>query len=171
MTARTIPTPGEAFLGDDPSVMKVLKITFGDTNQDVTINDSDTVAATIRPICSLPYGIHVYDIGWRVITAFNGGVDLTLSQDCDNDCQFFAKDTDIACTTARAGLMTTRQQSMQLAADSRADEGSVTLLGGFEGFTPDSNGNNLGVSVWQGDSIADSGVLEVYVYYHGAVSS
>lgn len=168
--ARTIPVAGEAFLGDDPGVLKVLKITVGDSTQDVNINDGDTTVALGQALCSLPYGIHVYDVGWRVITAFNGGVDILLGQDCGSDCDFFAEDTDIACTTAAAKMKTTKQQSMQLTADSRASEASATLLSGFEGFTPDSDGNNLMMHVWQGDTVADSGVLEVYVYYHAAVT-
>ena len=168
MTARTIPVAGEAYLGDDPAVMKVLKATFGDTNQDVTINDGDTTVALGRPLCSLPYGIHVYDVGWRVITAFNGGVDITLGHDCGSDCDAFARDTDIACTTARAELLTTKGQSLVSAADSDA---ATVILPAANGFTPDSAGNNLVAHAWQGDTVTDSGVLEVYVYYHGAPSS
>jgi len=169
--ARAIPVPGEAFLGDDPAVMKVLKVTFGDSNQDVNINDGDTTVALGQILTSLPYGIHVYDVGWRVITAFNGGVDILLGVDCGSDCDYFAEDSDIACTTAAAKMKTCKQQQMQLTADSRASEASATLLAGFEGFTPDSDGNNLVAHAWQGDTVNDSGVLEVYVYYHGAVSS
>ena len=133
MTARTIPVAGEAFLGDDPAVMKVLKVTFGDTNQDVTINDGDTTVALGRPLCSLPYGIHVYDIGWRVITAFNGGVDILLGHDCSSDCDAFATDADIGCTTLKAELVTSRGQAIVAAADSDA---ATVIATNAMGFTP-----------------------------------
>ena len=172
MASATIPVKGEAFLGDDPSVLKVLKVTLGDTADDVTINDGDTTQGLGRILCSLPYGIHVYDVGWRVITAFNGGVDILLGVDCGSDCDAFAEDTDIGCTTANALLKTSRGQAIIHAlADSRAGGQGITAQANAMGFTPDSDGNNLVAHVWQGDTVNDSGQLEVYVYYHGAPSS
>ena len=169
MTARTIPVAGEPFLGDDPAVMKVLKVTFGDSNQDVNINDGDTTVGKLHILTSLPYGIHVYDVGWRVITAFNGGVDITLGYDSSatfgSDCDFFAKDAYISCSVIYANMRTV---SGSLSVDSATF--ADTNIAAF-GFTPDSNGNNLVAHVWQGDTVNDSGVLEVYVYYHSAVSS
>jgi len=169
--ARTIPVAGAAFLGDDPSVLQVLKVTIGDSNQDVNVNDGDTTVALGQALCSLPYGISVYDVGWRVITAFNGGVDITLGVDCGSDCDWFATDALISCTTANALLRTTKSQMMSGCSDSKAVGASYTMKPGFEGFTPDSDGNNLMAHVWQGDTVNDSGVLEVYIYYSGAVSS
>ena len=169
MTARSIPVAGEAYLGDDPAVMKVLKVTFGDTNQDVTINDGDSTVALGRPLCSLPYGIHVYDIGWRVITEFKAGTDITLGHDCTSDCDAFAAESDIACSTLKAEMVTMRGLAIVAAADSDA---TTVLRTNSMGFTPDSAGNNLVAHAWQGNvSTTDSGILEVYVYYHGAPSS
>ena len=171
--ARTIPVAGEPFLGDDPAVLKVLKITFGDSNQDVSIQQADSTAGALATsLVNLPYGIHVHDVGWRVITAFNGGQDILLGVDCGSDCDWFANDTDIACTTANAKLKTTKSQMLQHLADSmNVGKPISTMVLGFNGFTPDSDGNNLQAFTHSADTVLDSGVLEVYVYYSGAASS
>ena len=164
--ARTIPVAGEPFLGDDPAVMKVLKVTFGDSDKDVNFNAGDSTQGLGRALCSLPYGIHVYDVGWRVITAFTGSVDLTLGTDC-GDCDFFAKDADINSTVIHLDMRNSKNIGGSFDSSSFVD----TLLRQF-GFTPDSDGNNLMIHTWPADTDWDeAGSLEVYVYYHAAVSS
>ena len=172
MTAKTIPVAGEPFLGDDPAVMKVLKITFGDSDQDVNFNDGDSTQGLGRALCSLPYGIHVYDVGWRVITAFTAAVDLTIGVDCGSDCVFFALDSDIACTVAEPNLVTAKSFALGKGVDSfPLNLGTAQSYGGVEGFTPDSDGNNLVIHCWPADTDWDeAGNLEVYVYYHAAVT-
>lgn len=173
MMARTIPVAGEPFLGDDPAVLKVLKITFGgDAAHDALIDQADSTAGALAvDLVNLPYGIHVVDVGWRVITAFNAGQDILLGVDCGSDCNWFANDTDIACTTANKKLKTTSAQMLQGIADSKAVGAAFVPVVGFAGFTPDSDGNNLQAFCHHADTVLDSGVLEVYVYYSGAVSS
>ena len=172
MSARTIPVAGEPFLGDDPAVMKVLKITFGDSFADVNFNDGDSTQGLGRALCSLPYGIRVVDVGWRVITAFTAAVDLTLGVDCGSDCDWFATEAQIGSTTANAVMKTAKDKMIQLAADSRADGAKATMNVGLVGFTPDSDGSNLMIHGWPADTDWDeAGELEVYVYYHSAVSS
>lgn len=172
MTAKTIPVAGEPFLGDDPAVMKVLKVTFGDSLSDVNFNDGDSTQGLGRALCSLPYGINVYDVGWRVITAFTAAVDLTIGVDCGSDCNFFAFDSDIKCTTADAIMKTLMHQSVAKAVDSWPLNVGTAQAVGIRGFTPDSDGSNLMVHGWPADTDWDeAGELEVYVYYHSAVSS
>ena len=163
--ARTIPVAGEPFLGDDPAVMKVLKVTCGDSNQDVNLAIADSAGMIATSLVNLPYGIHVVNVGWRVITAFNAGTDLCLGVDCGSDCVFFSKDAWISCSVAYKSM---RDVIGSLAVDSTTH--ADTNLAAF-GFTPDSDGNNLQAFVTRSDTALDSGVLEVYVYYHSAVSS
>ena len=95
--AKTIPMVGEAFLGDNPYVLKVLKFRCSSAStDDATVSSVSSDAAI--DLVSLPAGCVVHDFGWFVETAFAAGTTIAFG-DSDNTSGYAAA-TDVGATTA-----------------------------------------------------------------------
>jgi hypothetical protein len=81
--SKTIPQVGEVFLGDDPSVVKVIKITAGFDCGDVT--GIETQAAHV--LLNIPAGTLIEKVSEWVVTAWTASTTFTVG-DCDSAAQF-----------------------------------------------------------------------------------
>src|SRR3989304_4927984 len=95
-SAITLPLRTDPIPEGVPSALKGDKVTVsGDTT--ATQFDrrfgSGYSAATVA-IFTVPYGYHIYDVGWRVVTAFTAGATLTIGD--TDDADGWAKTGDIA---------------------------------------------------------------------------
>ncbi len=92
--SKTLPQAGEMFLGDDPAVVRVIKITAGFDCGDVT--GIETQAAHV--LLNIPANIIVEKAAEYVVTAWTGSVTISVG-DCDSAAQFIAA---ASSTTAAA---------------------------------------------------------------------
>jgi len=86
MASKTIPFTAEPFLGDEPCVMKVAKVTYGVSsgNPDVVAScTSDAVG--LDTLFDIPANMIIHDIGWQVTESFTNGATLTLGPASDPD--------------------------------------------------------------------------------------
>ena len=92
--AKTIPMVGEAFLGDNPYVVKVQMFRCSSASTD----DAVFTTAAGADVVSLPAGCIVHDVGWFVETAFSAGSAIIIG---DSDATSgYAAATDVGATTA-----------------------------------------------------------------------
>ncbi len=80
--ALVIPSVGETYVGDDPAITKVKRITFGVSsgNPDVI-----TEATGTYPLLTIPAGCLVTDVRGRVLEAFTASVDCNIGDSDDVD--------------------------------------------------------------------------------------
>lgn len=154
MSALAIPAPGEVFVGDNPSALRVARVTFGDANADVRTaasgvwTDSDSSeAVTLANYES--GGFRLYDIRTRVITAFPAGDLITIGGSIGNADSFMTS-AMIGPTTAAANVMT------RMLGDT-----SASLGAGF--FT--SVSGTITLTQQPGASTSVTGLLEVEIWY------
>lgn len=91
--SKTVPQVGESFIGDDPAVVKVIKITAGFDCGDVT--GVETTGAHV--LLNIPANIIVERVAHLVVTAWTATVTFQVG-DCDSAGQFI--NTAASSTTA-----------------------------------------------------------------------
>lgn len=158
MTAFAIPAPGEPFLGDHPSAMKVARVTFGastnalaDCSPGLTAAQPDSTSTEEVTLINFEAGgFRLYDVQARVITAFPAGTLINVGIVAEDVDDIFTTG-DIAPTTAVANLMVRMLGNT-----------SSSLAGGY--FTSVSG---ILSTTWQGGATTETqaGLLEVIVWY------
>ena len=161
--AKTIPMVGELFSGDNPYVMKALKIKMGlaSASPDVILSGATVGTTDLLPtVVSIPAGIMVHDMGWFVEEAFTAGVTLAVG-DTDS-ASGYAATTDIGATVKdtnavfMGGMMT-----MDTLVIPAAYAG-----GRMYGV---SNGMDINLTVVATDAYI-VGILDLFIVYSGAAA-
>lgn len=100
--AKTVPQAGEMFLGDDPAVERIVKITVGYDCGDVT--GIETQAA--HTILNIPANTIVNKVQEYVVTAWTASSTIAVG-DCDSAAQFSAaaSSTTAAAWKAESGIV------------------------------------------------------------------
>lgn len=82
MAKMTIPAVGETYVGDDPAIMKVKRVTFGVSSGSP---DVITEATGVFALFTVPEGCMVTDVRGRVLEAFTATVNLNVGDSDDTD--------------------------------------------------------------------------------------
>lgn len=99
--SKTIPQVGEVFVGDDPALVKVIKITCGYDCGDVT--GIETQAA--HAILNIPANTIVEKMAEYVVTAWTAAVTVALG-DCDSAGQYVAAASSTTAAAWKVGVDT-----------------------------------------------------------------
>lgn len=99
--SKTIPQVGETFVGDDPAVVKVIKITCGYDCGDVT--GIETQAA--HAILNIPANTIVEKAAEYVVTAWTAASTIAIG-DCDSAAQFIAAASSTTAAAWKLGVDT-----------------------------------------------------------------
>jgi hypothetical protein len=143
MAAISIPGEGERFLGTDPQIPKIKKVTFGFTGSgaDVIVDAQETLA-----LINVAAGTFVLDVWANIDTAFTAVVTITIG-DGSGAAGFFAS-ADLAPQTAvSTGLFKKASASAEAFAGGKYYAAADTIDAVLAGATP------------------DAGLLSVYVLY------
>lgn len=71
MTAKTIPAPGEVYLGGSPHPLKVMKATYGHDSATLDGYIASSIGTTVRTLFNIPAGCLVEQIVMYVSNGFN----------------------------------------------------------------------------------------------------
>jgi hypothetical protein len=159
--AKTIPAVGEAFLGDNPYAMKVMKFKCGlaSASPDVTLT-ADTLEVLVK-LVSIPAGTLVHEVSWFVEEAFTASNTITIG-DTDSAAGYAAA-ADIACTLKDTAITSWRSLMGTLGSGA----GTVGYHGGrLYGV---SNGMDINLVTVQDTAMA-VGILDVFIVYSGAAA-
>jgi len=144
--------PGDEF----PMPLRVMRVDVGATSGDVLITSS-----AVYPVMDIPAGCYIYDVGWRVTTAFNSDVDLNIGT--TDDADGFAQVADVAATVADTSFYFSR-------ATYATQESTDTLPAyGLTGYITSTAGAMLDVQVES--TTATTGAMTILVFYTMAVST
>lgn len=155
--AKAIPAVGEAFLGDDPYAMRMMKVIAGHDTAvaDVVLSATNTSG---YELVNLNAGVLIYDVLWQLASSFSATVDITLGLDTDLDA--FAKVTDIDATVAAYNLRSMLRQYLPYDSDHVATD-AVALYAGFL-----AEGSSQSICLDLPVAAVDAaGELEVFVKY------
>lgn len=165
MPARTLPLAQDPFRGADPSPMKVLRVVYGGDTFCRADVQPDTAAATGRQtLVTVPPGIVVYDVGWRVLESFTNGAGVALT--VDTDLAQFATVAQVGATDA-ADAHIQLMSRLNYLGDSDGTFAS-TGLGNVATKTSEIVDTGEASIVIQANKAAvslDAGSMEVYVFY------
>jgi hypothetical protein len=155
--AKAIPSPGEAYLGDDPYAMRVLKVSYGD-DSDVSDIVPTATNTTGDELVNLSPGVFIYDIAWRLQEAFSAAADLTLGVDSDLDA--FAKVSDLDITETAYAWRTMRTQYLNFDSDVAPTDAPAHYTGFF------SDNSDQSICVHNPQALIDgAGNIEFYIFY------
>mgnify|MGYP001300012854 FL=1 len=161
---KSIPMVGEAFLGDNPYVVKVLKIKMGlaSASPDVTLSGATVGATDFLPtVVTVPAGIMVHDVGWFVEEAFTAGWSVTIG-DSDSVAGYAAA-TDVGATVKDTNVLF---MGGYLTADT--DVIAPAYAGGrMYGV---SNGMDISLVLAASGTAAAVGILDVFIVYSGVAA-
>ena len=157
--AKTIPAVGEAFLGDNPYAMKVMKFKVGlaSASPDVAIT-ADTLEVLVK-LVDIPAGTLVHEVSWFVEEAFAASATITIG-DTDNAAGYAAA-ADIVCTLKDTQITNHRSLFTTLVPGSAA----VGYQGGRLYGVSNGMAINL-VTSW--DTAPAAGILDVFIAYSAA---
>lgn len=163
MAAKSLPIVGEAFLGSDPMVQKMVKVTFGSSGFSGTNNVDITTAGAQDLITFADSNFVITKIYMHVVEAFsNMGMLLGVDSDPDaiitsnaavagigTNAGFF--DLIYACSTAAGALYT----------------GAATAHYGLvaDGLWPADSDDHIEVSFSGQGTLGTEGHAALYVYY------
>jgi hypothetical protein len=107
MAAKSIPVVGEVFLGDEPGVVKAVKIRYGvSASCDVVFANADDSADT-DSIFSVAAGVRVVEMSVEVIAPFAAGALVTIG-DSDSVAGFHSSAGIGPTTSDTAGVPSAR---------------------------------------------------------------
>ena len=171
--AVTIPLVGDRIPDSFPSVIKVVKVTTGNSTAGVDVVSSSQASYAL---VTLPAGAHIVDVGWRIAEAFTNSVTLELGDTSDSDSWALASDINPTTDAMTHIKMASGAFLDGLAAQLITSDGGDTAAGvqwaqptyaaPGGGFTVQGGTNTIDLTV--GGADPTDGKLEVYVYYHMA---
>jgi len=172
-SAITLPLRTDPIPEGVPSALKVYKVTVsGDTTAtqfDRRVGSGDS-AATVA-IFTVPYGYHIYDVGWRVVTAFTAGATLTIGD--TDDADGWAKTGDIAATVVDTEVLWSRGVAFEFLA-STTDIADTTVFPAYAAMgrfvEADTVGSPLNMNIVTAGTMTDivGGLIEIYMMAQSA---
>lgn len=100
MAAKSVPVTGEHFLGDDPGIVKAVKVTLGGSTSSADQKVTNQTTAQTIDLFSVAAGVRVLDLTKQNQTAWFALVDIAVG-DGDDNSGWFAT-TGLAATVTDA---------------------------------------------------------------------
>jgi len=163
MAAKQLPIVGEAFLGSDPFVSKIVKVQLG-ASAFSGVNDVDLTTSSNQTLLSFAdTGFFLENIAFRVVEGFSSLGELTIGNDTSPAAVLPAVGAvATALNITSAGILMDITKSLSTAVIAVLPTGTdYGLLLGM----PANSTSSLEVS-WAGAAVPTIGSLEMYVYYH-----
>ena len=116
MSAKTIPVTGQAFLGDDPAVVRAVKVSLGGSTETADQNVTEVTTAQTINLFSVAAGTRVLSLQAQVTTKWFAAVDIAIG-DGDNNSLYFPTSTLAATVSDTVPLAATLPAKVYAAAD------------------------------------------------------
>lgn len=160
MAAKNLPVVGEAFLGSDPLVSKVVRITVGDDTTD-GVNDVilTTTQSDILTVSDTKFMIT--DMKFRVIEAFSASNDLRIG--VSSSASLYLGATTATLLPDFSALGWGDMQILDTAADSGMKQGAAVLNPLDQGLTFPQDSDDALTAFCA--TAPTNGQVEIYVFY------
>lgn len=170
-----IPPLGDAVPDGYPSIIKGIKYTLAAGSDNVSSDFDGVIAASdgnaaVAKIFAVPSGTIIWDVGWRVATAFNAEVDLSIGDSAGADG--YAQVAHVDATLGDGMLLWTSRNTVaqswfgdsNAAADTTGSPpyGMLLPMIAYNSSTP---GADVPINVTLATTAASTGILEVYLWY------
>jgi len=163
MASKQLPIVGEAFLGSDPFVKKVVKIQLG-ASAFSGVNDVDLTTSSNQTLLSFAdTGFFIENVAFRVIEGFSSLGELVIGNNTSVSAILSvqgAAATGVNLTSAGILMDLTKSLSTATTAALPTASDYGLLLG-----MPQDTTSVIEAS-WAGAAVPTIGSLEFYVYYH-----
>jgi hypothetical protein len=88
MAAKSVPVVGQEFHGDDPAVVKAVKMRLGGSTETADVVATEVTTAQTLALFSLAAGVRVLDMTKQNLTAWFALVDIAVGDGDDNSLWF-----------------------------------------------------------------------------------
>lgn len=165
MPVKQIPSVGEAFLGSDPFVPKILKVTFGSSGYTQAVPDVNlaTTEGGVNLVTFADTGFFITDLAVRIVEIFSVA-GLGIGPDSSDRLWFDDFDTNLfSAGTLNAGLLENLAGVASTGAGAIA--GSDFGLQSSSLFPPGSDAA-IQFTYSAAATLGTEGYIEMFVYYH-----
>jgi hypothetical protein len=169
MASKQLPVVGEAFLGSDPLVQKMIRITFGSSGFS-GVNDVDVNTLTGLPGAAANDLLTFADSNFRILNVVFNVVEIFsvagIQVGVDSDPIAFAADTMSADSNINFDTLGINDIiRAQSSADTASGAQISTEYAVFGGLWPGDSDDSIVVSFSGAGTLGTEGHCEVYVFY------
>ena len=165
MGVKQIPSVGEAFLGSDPFVPRILRVTLGSSGYS-GVNDVDiaTTEGGADLVTFADSGFFITDLAVRIVEIFSVNA-IGIGPNSSPALWFDDLDTNLFSAGTVGGLLFL---SHDLSTGAGAIGGEDTAVQGLQSSSlfPPTSSASIRYTYSAADALGTEGHLELYIYYH-----